>query len=124
MFHRISPKADIHPTAKIAEFVSIRDYCVIGEGTQIGSFVVLGAGTFIGRNCEIHGGAMFADQGKHFNKDVLAPILGNNVKFGTSVKVMAGVHIGNNVEVGANSTVMCDIPDGELWAGTPARKIR
>ena len=120
----ISIKADIHKDVVLSNFIEIRDYCVIGEGTRIGSFVIMGAGTYIGKNCQIHGMAAFADQDKHFNRDVLAPILGNNVKLGTAVKVMAGAHIGNNVEVGANSTVFCDIPEGQVWGGTPARYLR
>lgn len=122
-YHDISPKADIHKSVQLANFIEIRDYCVIGEGTRIGSFVIMAAGTWIGRDCQIHGGAMFADDAR-FDGVKHAPRLENNVRFGTNVKVIGGVTIGDNVIVGANSTVFTDIPAGEVWAGTPARKIR
>ena len=122
--HNISDKADIASTVILSDFIEIREYCVIGEGTTIGSFVIMGAGTYIGRNCKIHGMAAFADQDKHFGKNTLAPILGNNVKLGTRVTIMGGVHIGNNVEIGAGSVVFCDVPDNQVWVGTPAKYLR
>lgn len=122
-YHDISNKAEIHDSVVLSNFIEIRDHCVIGEGTRLGSFVIMAAGTWIGKNCEIHGMAAFADQGKNYYK-TSAPILGNNVKLGTAVKIMGGVHIGDNSEIGANSTVMCDIPANQVWAGTPAKYIR
>lgn len=122
-FQDISDKADIHESVKLSNFIEIRDHCVIGEGTRLGSFVIMGEGTWIGKNCQIHGMAAFADQGNKFNKEQ-APILGHNVTLGTRVTVMAGVTIGDNAIIGAGSTVMCDVPSGETWAGTPARKIK
>ena len=44
-------------------------------------------------------------------------------KIGAMSLIMPGVTIGENAVVGANSVVKCDIPDGETWAGTPAKKI-
>ena len=123
-FLDISDKADIHDTVKLSNFIEIRELCVIGENTRIGSFVIMGAGTWIGKNCQIHGMAAFADQGNHFDKDVVAPILGNNVILGTRCTIMGGVHIGDNAVIGAGSVVMCDVPAGETWVGTPARKLK
>lgn len=33
------------------------------------------------------------------------------------------VRIGRGAIVGANSVVTCSVPDGEIWAGIPARKV-
>jgi len=123
-FHDISDKADIHESVKLSNFIEIRDHCVIGESTRIGSFVIMGEGTWIGKNCNIHGMAAFADQDKHFGKEVSAPILGNNVTLGTRCTIMAGVHIGDNCIIGAGSTVFCDVPDSQIWIGTPAKFLR
>ena len=49
--------------------------------------------------------------------------LGNNVFIGAKSIIMPGVTIGDNVIVGANSTVTSDIPDGMVYAGSPAKKI-
>jgi serine O-acetyltransferase len=33
------------------------------------------------------------------------------------------VRIGRGAIIGANSVVTCSVPDGEIWAGIPARKV-
>lgn len=47
--------------------------------------------------------------------------IGENVFIGCRVIIMPGVNIGNNVVVGAGSLVTKDIPEGEVWAGRPAK---
>lgn len=123
-FLDISGKATLHKSVILSNFIEIRRYCVIGEGTRIGSFTIMGEGTWIGKKCNIHGMAAFADQDKHFGKEVAAPILGNNVTLGTRCTIMAGVHIGDNSIIGAGSTVFCDVPDNQVWIGTPAKYLR
>jgi len=108
---------------ELASYVEVRDHCRIGDYTRIGSHVVMAAGTRIGRHCQIHGGAFFADDTNLDGRKVPS-VTRDNVKFGTNVKVMGGVEIGENAIIGANSTVFTDVPAYEVWAGTPARKIR
>ena len=38
--------------------------------------------------------------------------------------VLKGVTIGKESVIGAGSVVTCDIPDGEIWAGNPARFLK
>ena len=38
--------------------------------------------------------------------------------------ILPGVTIGKNSVVGAGSVVTKDIPDYEVWAGVPAKKIK
>lgn len=42
---------------------------------------------------------------------------------GSCVTILKGVHIGRNCVIGAGSVVTKSIPDGEIWAGNPAKKI-
>lgn len=49
--------------------------------------------------------------------------IGENCYIGNNVSIMPGVHIGNNVIVGYGSIVTHSIPDNEVWAGIPARRI-
>ena len=51
-------------------------------------------------------------------------IIGNDVWIGARVILLPGVHIGNGCVIGAGSVVTKDVPDYEIWAGNPARKIR
>ena len=49
--------------------------------------------------------------------------IGNNVFIGMHTTILKGVRIGNNCVIGANSLVNCDIDDGWVAAGHPARPI-
>ena len=107
----------------LSSHCDIRDNCEIGDYTVIGSHVVMAAGTKIGSDCHIHGQAAFADDPK-LNGEHHPPIIRNKVRFGTNVTVIGGVEIGENAIIGAKSTVKTDVPAYEVWAGTPAKKIR
>lgn len=49
--------------------------------------------------------------------------IGDRVFIGAGSIVMPGVTIGSDVVVGAGSVVTKDIPQGEVWAGNPAKKL-
>lgn len=50
--------------------------------------------------------------------------IGNNCFIGCNSTIMPGVTIGDNSVVGACSVVTKNIPEGEVWAGNPARFVR
>ena len=50
-------------------------------------------------------------------------VIGHDVWIGCDVTIISGVHIGNGAIVGAGAVVTKDIPDYEIWAGVPAKKI-
>lgn len=50
--------------------------------------------------------------------------IGDNCFIGIHSIISKDVKIGNNCIIGAGSVVTKDIPDGEIWAGNPARFIR
>jgi acetyltransferase-like isoleucine patch superfamily enzyme len=83
--------------------------------------------TSMGDNCIVgHDAVLFchAVEGRSL---ALAPIvLGNNVTIGAKAVVMPGVTIGDDAVVAVGSVVAkgTRIGDGELWGGTPARKLR
>ena len=43
---------------------------------------------------------------------------------GAGCVILKGVVIGKHAIIGAGSVVSKNIPDGEIWAGNPARRIR
>ena len=49
--------------------------------------------------------------------------IGNNVFLGMNSTIMPNVEIGNNVIIGLGSVVTKNVPDNEIWAGIPAKKI-
>lgn len=50
--------------------------------------------------------------------------IGENTYLGCNTIVCQPVNIGKDVIIGAGSVVTKDIPDGEVWAGNPARFIK
>lgn len=54
-----------------------------------------------------------------------APVhIKKGVFIGTSSIILKGVTIGENSIIGAGSVVTSDIPDGEIWAGNPAKFVK
>ena len=58
---------------------------------------------------------------KMYSKDVK---IGNDVWLGAYSVIMPGTKIGDGAIIGAHSVVNTDVPDYEIWAGIPARKIK
>ena len=49
--------------------------------------------------------------------------IGDDAFIGTGVTILKGVKIGRRCIIGASAVVTRDVPEGEIWAGNPARKI-
>lgn len=50
-------------------------------------------------------------------------VIGDNCFIGQNATILPNVHIGKNCVIGTNSVVTKNIPEGEVWAGIPAKKI-
>jgi acetyltransferase-like isoleucine patch superfamily enzyme len=50
-------------------------------------------------------------------------IIGDDVWIGACAIITGGVHVGSHAVIGAGSVVTHDIPEWEIWAGNPAKKI-
>jgi serine O-acetyltransferase len=53
-----------------------------------------------------------------------APVLGRQVNVGAGAKILGHVRIGDGAQIGANAVVLCDVPNGALAVGVPAKIIR
>ena len=86
----------------------------------------------IGDGCILNTGCIIEHECTIANFVHIAPgsvLLGNvcvgeSSLIGANAVIKPGVIIGSNVTIGAGSVVLRDIPDGETWAGNPARKIK
>lgn len=81
---------------------------VIHKRAVIGERVYVGAGVTLG--------------GTSGRKGV--PIIGSDVYIGAGAKIIGDVHVGIGSVIGANAVVVCDVPQGEVWAGVPAVMIK
>lgn len=87
--------------------------------------ITIGDNCLIGPNVGIYTTFhSIAPEGRHENGFAEPIAIGNNVWIGGGSTILAGVTIGNNVVIGAGSVVNKNIPDNEMWAGNPARKIK
>jgi acetyltransferase-like isoleucine patch superfamily enzyme len=92
------------------------------ESISIGNYVLLGGSVKI-YDTDFH----WLDFKKRISKPggITKPVVINDGAFiGAHTLILKGVTIGENSIVGAGSVVTKNIPNGEIWAGNPARFIR
>ncbi|MBN2656318.1 MAG: hypothetical protein JXR86_04600 [Spirochaetales bacterium] len=82
--------------------------------------IVISGYAVFGDNCVIRNGVTV---GLKNVEDPAAPVIGHNVDIGAGAKILGRIKIGDNVKIGANSVVICDIPDNCTAVGIPARII-
>lgn len=111
-------------TIKIGDNTGISNSAIVAKST-----ITIGNDVFIGGSCKIY------DHDFHSVKkeDRLAdPHKGDKSKpitisdgafIGAHTIILKGVTIGKGSVVGAGSVVTKDIPDGEIWAGNPAKML-
>lgn len=104
----------IAPTSKIARSVAFPH----PTGIVIGEGVIIHDRTRIFQNVTL-GGARIGDQ-KAGNYPEIGP---DSVLFAGAV-VVGNVRIGANCVIGANSVVLCDVPDNSTAVGAPARIVK
>ena len=126
----------ILPNATEPFWVAAPFQCELGYNIEIGrdtminygflaidySKISFGNNVYIGPNC-IFDTTVPPHQGSDlvYSKPIT---VGNNVWFGSDVKVLAGVTIGDGAVIGMGSVVSSDIPPLVFAAGCPARVMR
>jgi len=123
---------NIFPSAKIGRNVVIGSYVEIGDGVEIGNNCKIEAQVFIPKGVTIEDD-VFIGPCVHFTNDkypkakgewkIWPTLVRQGASIGAGVTVRCGVIIGRNSGVGAGSVVLHDIPDNQIWAGNPARRI-
>ena len=118
---RIAANVYLHGPIEVGENVSINQHCHMEGPIRIGADTRIGPSTSI-----------FAFN--HNFDDSETPIrlqkvkkegvrIGENVWIGANVSIVDGVTIGAHSVVGIASVVTKNIPDNEVWAGNPCKKI-
>lgn len=116
----------VHPSSIIS------NYATFGTGNFIAANVTVNALAKIADNCILNTGCIVEHECVIENGVHIAPgsvlagnvFVGENSFIGANSVVKQGVKIGNGVTVGAGSVVVKDIPNNEIWAGNPAKKLR
>jgi len=109
----------------IDDRVYIGPYSFLGTDRQkisIGKNTMIGANSYIIANNHITDRVDIPYRDQGFNgADVR---IEENVWIGCHVKILPGITIGNHAIIGAGAVVTKNIPDGEIWAGVPAKKLK
>jgi UDP-3-O-[3-hydroxymyristoyl] glucosamine N-acyltransferase len=82
----------------------------IGKGTKIDNLVMIAHNVTIGEHCLLISQVGIAGSTR----------MGNYVTLAGQVGLAGHLKLGDRVTVGAQSGVMTDVPDGEMYLGTPA----
>lgn len=96
------------------------------------SSITLGDEVMIGAGCKIYDTDFHAihsiNRGVHGKEEEhikTQPIfIEDHVFIGAGTLILKGVHIGKHSVIGAGSVVTHDVPEGEIWAGSPARFVK
>jgi len=108
--------------------ICIGDNVFIGNNTEFNSTTSI----IIGDDSLVAAGCKFIDHSHGFKYGQLiktqksskqAITLGSDVWLGCNVVVLKGVTIGNGAVIAAGAVVTKPIPEYEIWAGVPAKKI-
>lgn len=126
-------------------FVVLRTFCSIGDNVSIWSHCTIDPYAIIGNNVKIHnhvyvcqyavieddvfigpGTVLLNDRypPRYNPDDWEPPVIKKGAIIGGGVSIGPGVMIGEKAIVGAGSVVIRNVPKGQIWAGTPARRIR
>jgi len=116
----------IHLSAQVSQRAAI------GEGSVVEACAVIKAGASVGRlgiinSCVSVGHDVVLGKGVHISPgaNIAGGVeIGDGTHIGMGASVIPGVRIGRHVIVGANAAVICDLPDGVVAVGVPARIVR
>ena len=118
--------------AKIGDDCNINSHCLIENDVAIGNRVTVKSGVqlwnglrveddvFIGPN------ATFTNdkypRSKQYPDAFQTTTIRRGSSIGANATILGGITIGERAMIGAGSVVTRNVPDGELWAGSPARR--
>ena len=124
-YTKIGRDVRIGEDCSFTSFCEIRDRCNLGDRVLMGSRGTLSAGTVVEDEVVMKYAFVVTDTPdltKNDEKSVGR--LKRKSRFGASVVIMPSVTIGENAEIGACSQVRKDVPDNQVWFGTPAKYYR
>ena len=116
----VHPSASVAASARVQPGCLITAQCVVAPMTELGMGVIVNHGAVVDHDCRIAAWAHVAPGVR----------LGGAVQVGEAALVGAGSTVLRNLRVGVGATLgagavlLQDLPDGEAWAGVPARPLQ
>lgn len=116
----------IHKNSICSSLANIESFSFVGPGAIINTMVKIGKGAIINSGSIIEHECILSD----FVHIAPGAVLAGNVNIGkrsfigANSVIKQGISIGDDVVIGAGSVVLKDVPDGEVWVGNPATKLK
>jgi UDP-2-acetamido-3-amino-2,3-dideoxy-glucuronate N-acetyltransferase len=118
----VRKNAVIGDNCKFTAYCEIRENVKVGNNTSFGSRCTISANAIIGDNVTIKYGFVLTDTPNLKEGDLKnVGKIGDGTLIGANVCLMPGFSIGSNCIIGASSQIRSEIPDNEIWFGTPAK---
>ena len=116
----------IHPSAQLADDVSV------GQGTVVMAGVIINSSTSVGDHCIINTSASIDHDCELADYVHISPNatlcgtvkVGEGSHVGASATIIPNLNIGKWVTIGAGAVVISDVPDGTTVVGNPGRIIK
>lgn len=116
----------LHPTAWLCPSVIVGEGCVVMAHAAVNHSARLERGVIVNTQAVVEHDCVLG-AGAHISPGA---VLAGNVSVGplafvgAGVSVIQGIRIGAGAVIGAGAAVVSDVPEGETWAGVPARQLR
>ena len=119
---------------EIGDHVSVGTHSIIEHHVRIGNDVRIHSSAFIPEYSVLEEGAWVGPHVVFTNalyplspdakRNLEGPHLLSGAKIGANATLLPGVVIGRHALVGAGAVVVCDVPDGKVVVGNPARVVK
>jgi sugar O-acyltransferase (sialic acid O-acetyltransferase NeuD family) len=115
----------VHSSAQLGECTTVGIGCVILANSVATADVVVGRHVVVMPGCVLTHDTVVGDYATLASGVLLSGNvrIGELAYLGTGSMVREGLRVGAGAVVGMGSVVTRDVPDGEIWAGVPARRI-
>ncbi len=123
----ILPKAEIGENCNICSLCFIENDVKIGNNVTIKNGVYLWDGIKIEDNVQIGPNVTFTNDKYPRAKqpfELQRTLIKKGASIGAGAVILGGITIGENAMIGAGSIVTKDVPENELWVGSPAKFVR
>lgn len=116
----IAKTADISMSVSVGEGTVVAEHAIVTAKTKIGRFVKINTAAKVTHECEIGDFATIAPAAV-----VLGRVkIGEGAYIGANATILPGLTVGKDAIIGAGAVVTKNVPDGETWAGVPARRLK